>query len=75
MLGWWGFPAGYSTLDSKKADLQHLWQKKCILQKCCIFGLEAVGTAVRCDREVRLQHLAFSCSFFDRGVQRDFDGR
>lgn len=63
-----GLDECYSTLESKKDDLQHLWRDFALCGKGCIFGVKAVGTAVRCDREVRLQHLSFSCSFFDRGV-------
>ena len=68
MLVQLGLDEGYSTLRSTKGSLQHLWQDFILWGKGCIFGAKAVGTAVRCDREVRLQHLSFSCSIFNLWV-------
>ena len=61
MLALLGLDKCYSTYESINGDLQHLWQDFILWGKGCILGAKAVGTAVRCDREVRLQHLSFSC--------------
>ena len=65
MLALLGLDKCYSTYESIKGDLQHFCYDFTLCEKGCIYGVKAVGTAVRCDREVRLQHLSFSCSFFD----------
>jgi hypothetical protein len=61
MLTLLGLDKGYSTYESINGDLQHLCRNFSLCEKGCILGAKAVGTAVRCDREVRLQHLSFSC--------------
>lgn len=34
-----GLDECYSTLESKKGDLQHLWHDFTLLKKACIFGV------------------------------------
>lgn len=65
MLTLFGLDKCYSTSESIKGDLQHLCYDFTLCEKGCIYGVKAVGSAVRCDREVRLQHLSFSCSIFN----------
>jgi len=68
MLALLGLDKCYSTYESITDDLQHLCRNFSLWEKGCIYGAKAVGTAVRCDREVRLQHLSFSCSIFNLWV-------
>ena len=65
MLSLLGLDKCYSTYESINGDLQHLCNDFTLCEKGCIYGAKAVGTAVRCDREVRLQHLSFSCCIFN----------
>jgi len=68
MLSLLGLDKCYSTYESINGDLQHLCNDFTLCEKGCIYGAKAVGTADRCDREVRLQHLSFSCSIFNLWV-------
>jgi hypothetical protein len=68
MLALLGLDKCYSTYESITDDLQHLCRNFSLWEKGCIYGAKAVGTAVRCDREVRLQHLSFSCCILNLWV-------
>ena len=68
MLSLLGLDKCYSTYESINGDLQHLCNDFTLCEKGCIYGAKAVGTAVRCDREVRLQHLSFSCCILNLWV-------